>query len=205
MLMAGIMGKELRIHDAELIRESNADGTFLAYFNPEGKCRWIKEFPGQILRIKSSPAGTFYLTGEFMGTLKFGDYSLETTGDMDTDGFIMSVAADGTFNWIEQFGAAGNLKNGYRTVERGNDISFRDNGNILAASLIYRSGNSEAPDLAIMEFDNFGKLVSENIIARNVNHSIVTFTGITRINSGSRALQPTVRKSKMKYWSSREG
>lgn len=77
--------------------------------NGEGIAQWAKTLPGAVVGGAAAVAfaqdGTLALVGEFRGATDLGGGEL-TTAPEGSDAFVVKLAADGSFIWGKQFGAA---------------------------------------------------------------------------------------------------
>ncbi|MEZ4950710.1 MAG: hypothetical protein R2784_15185 [Saprospiraceae bacterium] len=91
MMVFGLMGKEISFGGQKLENPNRAEGNFLAFFNSNKTCKWIKPISASLIKIKSNDLGDFYLTGAFNSLMKYDNLELKTTGNYDQDGFLMKI------------------------------------------------------------------------------------------------------------------
>ncbi|MCB0589332.1 MAG: hypothetical protein KDD06_28860, partial [Phaeodactylibacter sp.] len=177
VLLAGIMGERLAFGPTVSGRVGREDTGFLAYFNPAGRCEWIREANASIFRIKSDARNDFYVTGSFNQVFSFGQDSLTTTGRFDDDGFLLKINARGAAQWLRQFGSKGVRRYGYRTNERGADMVLAGDGRVIISSQILPPDDDEHPGLVLLEYNSEGELLTEVVVANTLKGSVVTLTG----------------------------
>src|SRR5690606_3583859 len=89
---------------------------------------WAKQFQEENSSLErhimtSDASGNVYVTGNFSGTVDFGDITLTSTGTADI--FVAKVDASGTVLWVEKFGMTEELSLGQST-----DIATDASGNV---------------------------------------------------------------------------
>ena len=87
---------------------------------------WAMQFQGNSAEkniIASDASGNVYVTGNFSGTVDFGDITLTSTGTADV--FVAKVDASGTVLWAEKFEMTEELSLGQST-----DIATDASGNV---------------------------------------------------------------------------
>jgi len=127
LLIAGVLAEKERLGKIEVVKNPK-EAQFLAKFEGEGSCAWIKQFNGNVRRIKSDPSGRFYVCGSYANELFDGVSTNKTTSNYDHDGFLFQVTD--TINWIWNFGNPGVIKYGYRTYDVAADMDIDESGNI---------------------------------------------------------------------------
>ncbi|MEZ5056550.1 MAG: hypothetical protein R2879_05870 [Saprospiraceae bacterium] len=174
MMVFGLMGKEISFGGQKLENPNRAEGNFLAFFNSNKTCKWIKPISASLIKIKSNDLGDFYLTGAFNSLMKYDNLELKTTGNYDQDGFLMKINKKGETEWLNQFGNEGFQKNGYRTYERGNDLTFDAVGNPILASFYQTNYNHDEAELHLLQYNQDGNLLKDHILRKRVATSNAT-------------------------------
>src|SRR5690554_6880835 len=93
---------------------------------------WAKKFIGKFYGADNSSmatdsSGNIYMTGEFTGTVAFGDITLTSTSVGSSDAFVVKINPSGTVLWAEKFGGAGQ--------DFGKAITVDDSGNVYTTGL----------------------------------------------------------------------
>jgi hypothetical protein len=174
MMVYGIMGQSLQFGDLLLGNEGSTDGDFLAFFEQDGSCKWIKPINASLLKINANAAGDFFVGGAFHGKLDWEGKHLETTSDWDQDGLFLKINTKGNTGWVQQTGTAGFIKNGYRTQERINDFTFDATGNPVAVAFFQNKGNQEQAALHILTFNEKGTIEKDKIVRNQIAPSNAT-------------------------------
>ncbi len=98
--------------------------------------------------------GNIYMTGEFTGTVEFGNITLTSTSTGSSDVFVVKINASGTVLWAEKFG--GGLQ------DFGKAITVDDAGNVYTTGLF--SGTATFGSLTLI-----GESGSQNIFVVKQN------------------------------------
>ncbi|MBN2725421.1 MAG: hypothetical protein JXR95_15255 [Deltaproteobacteria bacterium] len=106
---------------------------FLAKFDPQGNCLWIKSAGGSgtdfPFDLATDSIGNIYMTGNFMGTATFGAFSKTVVSNSSSsDVFIAKYDASGTALWV----VSGGGPNGDSYFD-GNAIAVDSTGTVYAA------------------------------------------------------------------------
>ena len=146
---------------------------FIASLDENLNVNWIKPFDGHVVRIKNKN-NYFYLTGKFKDSLQYDSYALHTEGPMDEDGFLLKINPNGDVDWLRQFGKKGAPFEYQRSNETGGDIAFDHNKNILISALINSQESKKYQSLNILQYDDYGNLISDHLLLDSITNSITT-------------------------------
>ena len=110
---------------------SEGSDAFITKFNVDGTYGWTKDFIGANSTsysygygIATDNLGNIYVSGDYSGTVDFGDSdTLTTAGD---DGYVTKYNADGSYDWTKDFGVTSNSNDYFY----GDDIAIDNSGNI---------------------------------------------------------------------------
>jgi uncharacterized repeat protein (TIGR01451 family) len=96
---------------------------FIVKLNAAGNYIWsaLGNFNGEIYGLCSDVSGNTYFTGNFDTQASFGAINL--TGAGNDEILVGKVNANGTFDWVQNYGGTG--------IDGGYDIEMGNNGNIL--------------------------------------------------------------------------
>lgn len=131
LLVAGVLADKEQFGDVKVTKD-DGHNQFIARFDKNGNCEWVKQMNANVRRIKSDHQGRFYVCGGYSEHLFEGDKSYTTTSSYDHDGFVMQV--DKKINWVKVFGAPGVINYGYRTYDVIADIAIDKANNLWALS-----------------------------------------------------------------------
>lgn len=82
------------------ISSTAANTGFIARFDVNGQCDWVKQCGGEALTVSNDPSGNIFVGGSTGGNLIYDNTSTSQcipTGG--TSGFIASIFPDGSLNW----------------------------------------------------------------------------------------------------------
>jgi hypothetical protein len=175
VLIAGRFEGNVSFGSASLENNSKQTSGFLALFKPDKQCEWIKEFGGQITRIKNKD-NVFYITGGFNETISFNADTLTTTGSYDNDGFLMALNAKDAKSRLVKFGTEGFIREGFRTREKGGDLAFNRKGNVIVAAIINESKLFKQASCKLFTFSASLDEISESTVTEGIDPSgVLTF------------------------------
>ncbi len=91
---------------------TNNKDVFIASLNTlDGSCNWVAKGEGPYDNIGNSisaaTGGGVYVCGSYSGAATFGNYTLNTSGFLDTDLFYAKYSASGTCEWAKKIGGFG--------------------------------------------------------------------------------------------------
>lgn len=103
---------------------------FLAKYNPDGTCAWVKQAGGatddKANSVRQLPGGAIFMTGFFQGTASFG--TINVTSVFNYDFFLAKYDISGNIVWVQQGGGNGN--------DMGNSIGTDASSNIYVTGFI---------------------------------------------------------------------
>jgi hypothetical protein len=118
---------------------------YVAFFDPDGACQWLRAFPAQVLSAAASElVGLIYVAGSFEGDVLFGD-DISAGPSSSVDGYVASLDSAGTFLGIATTTGGGVER--VTHVESDNAVTFvtgqYDSGSasVAAITLPYTAGN----------------------------------------------------------------
>ena len=142
--------------DPANVHEDNSDvvtapaaSAFAAKYSPAGEFLWGTAFSGQSYEIAIGSDGNAHITGSFLETATFGQFSLTSAGA--DDGFAIEL--DGTTGrtlWATRFGGA-NIDNLY-------DVAVDATGNVVLTGTS-RKNPYPRQDIQIIKLDTNGGLL----------------------------------------------
>jgi hypothetical protein len=113
---------------------------FVAKYDATGGLVWAISAggsgPDRGASIIVDNAGNSYITGYYTNTADFGPVTATASG---YDPFVAKVNTSGVFQWVQTFGSSG--------TDLGNDITFADDGNIVAVGDFFGTVNIGATSL----------------------------------------------------------
>lgn len=126
---------------------------------------WAKKFIGKFYGADNSSmatdsSGNIYMTGEFTGTVAFGDITLTSTSVGSSDAFVVKINPSGMVLWAEKFG--GGLQ------DFGKGITVDDLGNVYTTGLfngtatfgsVTLSGESGYQNIFVVKQDSSGQVL----------------------------------------------
>lgn len=174
-LVSGVMSGTLSFDTVSYTLEANEQANFMAYFDADGLCQWIRKFDAKLFRIKSHQ-NDFYLTGRFNNQFAFGGDTLKNGGVYDNDGFLLKIKQHGEAGWNRAFGTKGLMDSVYHTEETGCDMAFDAEGNVLVCALIHESPEISISDVMIRKYSAKGDFLNEKRIVKKANNTVFTFT-----------------------------
>ncbi len=201
VIISGVLDARLRFGDQEIINVEKNVNNFIALFDRQGNCKWIRKTEGNINRIISDENGDFYLAGTFSIDMKYNNLKISTTESYDNDAFLLKINTQGKGLWLQQFGNPGITRSAYRTSESGFDLMLQPNGNIIVIATteeptkiddLLQVNNNINVKLNIVEFNPNGVLIKERIIAQNIRES--TMATLCRTSDGSYYISFTTNK-----------
>ena len=184
VLVQGTAGSELEFGGRTLYRDANGGEGFIAAFDLDGQCRWIRQMGGFVNSISDDAAGNFYLAGAFHTSFSYDSLQLTTTGPFDQDAFLLKVDEWGNNSWVRKFGDPGIVKNGYRTNEMGCDLNRGDSGEILLALRTEgfpqinpkHLGYEPESRISVVALDTSGNTLSKRTLVKStLSDAIMTF------------------------------
>lgn len=99
----------VQVGDSVFNHQGDMD-TFITKYNPDGNLRWARQIAGanaeQGRGIGADKQGNVLVTGEFVGSLSFGDKRVESKSDL-RDIFLAKYDASGNLLWAKSFGSTG--------------------------------------------------------------------------------------------------
>jgi len=103
---------------------------FLAKYNPDGTCAWVKKAGGstddKANSVRQLPGGAIFMTGFFQATATFGTISV--TSVFNYDFFLAKYDVNGNIVWVQKGGGNGN--------DMGNAIGIDASSNIYVTGFI---------------------------------------------------------------------
>lgn len=181
LLVAGVLDDKERFDEIEVIKDLN-ETQYLAKFNSDGRCAWVKQFNGSVRRIKSDYKGRFYVCGSYSNRLFKNEGANETTSSYDHDGFLFQVSD--TINWIWNFGNPGVIKYGYRTYDVAADMDIDEGGRVwvIATQENRNVVDSTASSIEglVYSFDSIGVLQHHFKAGTNLQRGAVSTICLTK-------------------------
>ncbi len=175
VIISGERGDYLNFGD-KVLKKNDDQKNFIASFDENGNCTWLKSTNVIGNQMLSDEEGNFYITGSFHSTLRYDDLEITTSGNYDSDGYLLKIDPKGNGLWLKQFGNSGNLRHGYRSGEAGVEMVFDEKGQIMIATIleipneqIFSLSNEPAiHELALTIFDSNGSFISQKSIVKNI-------------------------------------
>lgn len=126
---------------------------------------WAQKFTGKFYGAYSGSMatdafGNVYMTGEFTGTVDFGNITLTSTSAGSSDVFVVKVNASGTVLWAEKFGGA--------VKDFGKAIAIDDSGNVYTTGLfsgtatfgsVTLTGEPASQDIFVVKQNSSGQVL----------------------------------------------
>lgn len=126
---------------------------------------WAKKFTAKFYggdsgSMATDNSGNVYMTGEFTGTVEFGDITLTSTSVGQPDVFVVKVNASGTVLWVEKFGGA--------VQDFGKGITVDDEGNVYTTGLfsgtatfgsVTLTGDPVSQDIFVVKQNSSGQVL----------------------------------------------
>ena len=123
VLVTGRFVDALDFDGHKLVSEGQSD-LFVLKLSPMGKVNWAKSYPGDGPKMGSGIAadavGNALITGNFEGTVSFGQYKFNSAG---IDLYVLKLNPEGDVIWARSFGNEG--------VDSGHDIAVDNIGNVI--------------------------------------------------------------------------
>jgi hypothetical protein len=136
---------------------------FVAKYDPNGNCLWVKQGGGNLgdgggYGISADENGNSYITGDFEGTISFGNKQLTSIGAFDI--FIANYDPNGNCIWVKQAGSGGN--------DRGCGISIDQNKNSFVTGFFDNTASFDTIQLSgggafITKFSNQPQVIKDGV------------------------------------------
>lgn len=150
--------------DSITLTNTGFDNFFIAKFNPQGLTQWAKNSVGSSVQMGVSTGtdeiGNVYVTGSFSSpTITFGSYSLNLTGALNYDIFLVKYDTNGNVLWAKSAGGTSNDFAYCIAVDKNGDsyISGTFMGNFVISSTTLSAFASK--DVYIAKHDNNGNMM----------------------------------------------
>lgn len=126
---------------------------------------WANKFTASFYGADNSSmatdsSGNVYMTGQFTGTVEFGNITLTSTSVGQSDAFVVKVNASGTVLWAEKFGGS--------VQDFGKGITVDDSGNVYTTGLfkdtatfgtITLTGEPTAQEIFVVKQNSSGQVL----------------------------------------------
>jgi len=97
----------------DLNSNSNFDQSFVAKYDTNGNCIWVKHTTGNgganAVEVATDKNGDCFITGNFIETVNFDSFSL-TTQNLSGTAFIAKYDPSGTCHWVKQLGGNSDIQ-----------------------------------------------------------------------------------------------
>lgn len=191
VMISGTLDRFLKFDNQKITNNEDAGNNFIALFDQQGTCKWIRKTEGNIYRIISDNHNNFYLSGSFSLKIQYDNLTISTTESYDNDAFLLKISPNGKGLWLQQFGNTGLTRSAYRTSESGFDLILQQDGNIIMITTLEETAkiddllkvnNGINIKLNIIEFAPSGDVIKERVLAQNIRKS--TMATLCRTSDG---------------------
>ena len=147
---------------------------FIARFEQDGKCAWIRQADGQIQHIRPVSKEQLIVSGGFYDSLYIADTILTTQGIYDNDAFLYQIDIDGQLMWARQYGQPGYINNGYRTGEYGLFIEEgEDRNELIMTDEVADSLTGSKRRLISTILDKQGAIIHQKVLLSGLNRGSI--------------------------------
>lgn len=138
----------LSIENSSITSSGDFD-VFIIKFNDLGNVSYVKSFGGistdNVNSVCSDNLGNIYITGDFTGSISFGNNTLTSFGG--TDIFIVKLNSNGDVLWAKKAGGTDG--------DTGIDITISTSGNIFLTGSVFGSANFDNINLPSLHIKTF--------------------------------------------------